>query len=75
MKCVVLNAQSLQNKMTELKSKNFMDRNYHIISVTETWGNEKTPDVTYALKWYIMYRKDRLGQQGGGKILYIKQWN
>ena len=36
LKCVAINAQSLKNKMAELSSKGFMDRNYYIISVTET---------------------------------------
>ena len=58
--------------MAELSSKGFMDRNYHIISVTETWGKEHIPDATYELKGYRMYRRDRVGSQGGGTILYVK---
>ena len=36
LKCVTINAQSLRNKMDELRSDDFMDRKYHIISVTES---------------------------------------
>ena len=51
LKCVTINAQSLKNKMDELRSDDFMDRKYHIISITEG---------------HRMYRRDRDGTQGGG---------
>ena len=41
LKCVVINAQSLGNKMEELRTDDFKNRKYHIISITETWGKEK----------------------------------
>ena len=66
LKCVTINAQSLKNKMDELRSDDFMDRKYHIISITESWGNKDIPDATYELKGYRMYRRDRDGAQGGG---------
>ena len=36
LKCVVINAQSLENKMTELGADDFKKREYHSISITET---------------------------------------
>merc|ERR1711888_505458 len=42
LKCVTINAQSLKNKMDELRSDDFMDRKYHIISITESWGKKDT---------------------------------
>ena len=72
LKCVTINAQSLRNKMDELRSDDFKDRKYHIISVTESWGKKDTPDATYELDGYRMYRRDREGAQGGGTILYVK---
>ena len=73
LKCVVINAQSLQNKMSELRADEFKNRNYHIISVSETWGKENIPDSVYALDGYTMYRRDRLGKIGGGTVLYVKE--
>merc|ERR1711888_442534 len=76
LKCVTINAQSLRNKMDELRSDDFMDRKYHIISVTESWGKKDIPDATYELKGYRMYRRDREGAQGqGGHNLEKWYWN
>ena len=69
LKCVVINAQSLQNKMSELRADDFKNRKYHIISVTETWGKENIPDSVYALDCYTMYRRDRLGKNRGMTVL------
>ena len=68
---MVINAQSLQNKMSELRADDFKDRLYHI-SVTETWGKEKIPDSVYALDGYTMYRRDSLGKIGGGDSFICK---
>ena len=72
LRCVTINAQSLRNKMDELRSDDFMDRKYHIISVTESWGNKDIPDAIYELKGYRMYRRDRVGAPEGSTILYVK---
>ena len=46
----------------------------HIISVTESWGNENITDGIFALKGYTLYRNDRNESRGGGlfSILMIK---
>ena len=49
LKCVVINAQSLGNKMEELRTDDFKNRKYHIISITETLCEEKISDSIYAL--------------------------
>ena len=37
-----------------------------IVSVTESWAQDKTGDGPYALKGFKMYRNDRDGKVGGG---------
>ena len=66
-----LNARSIISKKNEL---NIMVDNIkpHIIGITESWAHN---DITYAelgLEGYVMFRKDRIGKQGGGVLLYIK---
>ena len=71
-KCVCLNAKSIIRKKHEL---NIMVDNIkpHIIGITESWAHN---DITYAelgLEGYVMFRKYRIGEQGGGVLLYIKE--
>ena len=43
----------------------------HSIGITESWAHN---DITYAelgLGGYVMFRKDIIGQKGGGVLLYI----
>ena len=66
-----LNARSIISRKNEL---NIMVDNIkpHIIGITESWAHN---DITYAelgLEGYVMFRKDRIGKQGGGVLLYIK---
>ena len=45
----------------------------NIIRITETWANNYLTDAELGLEGYVMFRKDRLGQRGGGVLLYIKE--
>ena len=67
-----LNARSIINKKTEL---NIMvdDIKPHIIGITESWANNDITDAELGLEGYVMFRKDRMGQRGGGVLLYIKE--
>ena len=70
LKCMTLNAQSLNRKMDELKKMVRLTKP-HIIGITETWGKEKINDAYFKIDNYTMYRNDREGKRGGGTILYI----
>ena len=71
LKCITLNAQSLVNKMEEFKIivKNTRP---HVISITESWGQEWHTDGVFSLDGFTMYRNDRKDIRGGGTLLYIK---
>ena len=44
----------------------------HIIGITEYWATPDISDAELGMTGYAMFRKNRLGQRGGGVILYIK---
>ena len=71
LKCITLNAQSLVNKMSEFKLI-VGDIKPHIISITESWGQEWHSDGIFNLDGYTMYRNDRREIKGGGALLYIR---
>ena len=70
LKCITLNAQSLVSKMPEFKVI-IRDKKPHIISVTESWGQEWQSDSIFSIEGYTMYRNDRHKIRVGGRILYI----
>ena len=59
--------QSIANNKNEL---NIMveDINLHIIGITESWANKDISDAELGLTEYVMFRRDRIGQRGGGVI-------
>ena len=71
-KCVCLNARSIVNKRNELVIM-VEDVDRHIIRITESWATTDISDVELGLTRYVMFRKDRIGRNGGGVILYIKE--
>ena len=70
LKCATLNAQSLKNKMAELKTL-VEERKPQIISVTESWGKDCVSDGIFSLPGYTMYRDDRNVKKGGEAIIYV----
>ena len=58
LKCMTLNAQSIINKFSEFKLI-IRDQKPHIISITESWGQDWHPDSLFALDGYTLYRNDR----------------
>ena len=70
-KCATINAQSLENKMSELRAM-IGTTKPGIVSVTETWGKSEKPDSVYDLEGYNLYRNDR-SDGYGGTILYIRK--
>ena len=72
LRCMTLNAQSLQYKMSELEKRAKLSKPY-IISITESWGKDNIDDIVYNLDDYNMYRNDRIGRAGSGTLLYIRK--
>nr|VZI00941.1 unnamed protein product [Spirometra erinaceieuropaei] len=71
LKCLYSNAQCLLSKLDELKI--YVDQTLpDIISITETWLSASVDDREVALSGYHLFRKDRLGRQGGGVLVYVK---
>ena len=71
LKWATLNARSLRNKMGLLR-KRAVDYEPQILSVTETFAKEGLNDGAFKLDKYTMYRSDRVGRDGGGTILYVR---
>ena len=71
LKWATLNARSLRNKMGLLR-KRAVDYEPQILSVTETFAKEGLNDGAFKLDEYTMYRSDRVGRDGGGTILYVR---
>ena len=44
----------------------------HIIGIIESWAHNDITDAELGLEGYVMFRKDRIGQKGGGVLLYSK---
>ena len=48
------------------------DTNPHIIGVTESWANKDIADAELRLTGYVMFRRDRIGIEGGGLFYILK---
>ena len=72
LKCITLNAQSLKNKMVELRAL-VDEKKPHIISITESWGKDSVCDGIFSLLGYRMYRDDRaIKKVEGGFFILVK---
>ena len=73
--CMTINAQSLVNKMSELKTllkiRTNMKKRPDIISISESWGRDDISDSIFSLDGFTMYRDDKKSSVGGGALLYI----
>ena len=43
-----------------------------IIGITESWTNDKISDAEIQLEGFEVFWQDRLGNKGGGVLLYIR---
>ena len=70
--CLLINPQSILNKMSELTSlvKSFKPK---IIAITETWCKDPISGVEICLLNYVLYRCDRCNTISGGVLLYIHE--
>ena len=71
-----MNSQSIcarkMSKLEELK-KIANISNVDVMSISESWLNEKISDDVLNIDNYTVIRNDRLGRLGGGIIVYIKK--
>ena len=65
------NADSIVNKMSEFHART-ANNNYDVIGIVESWATEHIRDSELSLEGYVLYRKDRRNEKGGGVLLYIK---
>ena len=72
LKCMLLNAESLANKMDEFRAR-VAEINPDIIGVTETWAKEVQSDQWYALNGYHCVRCDNEEEMKGGVMIYFKE--
>ena len=47
-----------------------------IIGITESWIHEDTRDFVgeFEIKGYKLFKKDRTGKEGGGVLLYVREF-
>ena len=67
--CVLMQGVNKKNELKMLVE----DINPHIIDITEIWANKDISDAELGLTEYVMFRRDQIGRNGGGFILYIKE--
>ena len=72
---LVFNAQSIRNKMNIFQAL-IATENPEIIGITETWIHTNTRDFEgeFDLPGYKMFKKDRLDREGGGVMLYVRDF-
>jgi hypothetical protein len=70
LKIFYTNARSLLPKLSYLN--NYLSiSSPHIVGITETWLDSKTPSSFFCPRNYVAYRKDRSYSIGGGSLLLI----
>ncbi|XP_035668168.1 uncharacterized protein LOC118410520 [Branchiostoma floridae] len=67
---LVCNARSICNKKHELEAT-LSTYSAQIACITESWANADVPDDVLSMPGFQLFRKDRLGQKGGGLVAYI----
>ena len=76
-----LNIRSLSSKWENFKA-NFMNKNIHVLGLSETWLNDRLPNKMFDLSSdYLFYRNDRnwkennsnVIKKGGGVGLYVNK--
>lgn len=70
LKIVHINAQSLNNKMDELRYI-FISSTIDIICVSETWFHVSVSDSIYGIPGYNLFRADRQSH-AGGSCIYVR---
>jgi len=68
--CLYTNANSVLNKMTELRERIHLEE-IDLIGITESWANDYVNDAELYIEGFNMFRKDRNKIKGGGLLLYV----
>ncbi|XP_024874329.1 uncharacterized protein LOC112456176 [Temnothorax curvispinosus] len=66
-----VNCQSLFAHLDEFRA-HFVDSEYHIICMSETWLKPSIPNRMVFLQGYNVFRRDRMGKTGGGVAFYLR---
>ena len=71
---MVFNAQSIRNKLDIFRA-HIATEELDIIGITESWIHTNTRDFEgeFELPGYRMFKKDRIGKEGGGVLLYVRE--
>ena len=68
-----LNIRSLKKRGHFIQIRNLArDKNYEVISLSETWLNSSVKNAEINIEGYKLFRQDRLGMRGGGVGVYIR---
>ena len=66
-----LNAQSVLNKIDEVRTALLDAKRPAILGISETWLNNTITDGEVSISSFTLYRKDRKGKRGGGIMVYV----
>ena len=71
----MFNAQSIRNKVDLFRAQIAIEKP-DVIGITETWIHTDTRDFVgeYTVQGYKLFKKDRIDKEGGGVMLYIREW-
>ena len=72
---MMFNAQSIRNKMDLFRGLIAKDEP-DVIGITETWihTNSRDFEEEYTLQGYRLFKKDRINKEGGGVMLYTRDF-
>ena len=70
LRCLLLNARSLRNKVLDLQAL-LLEDYFPVIAITETWLDSSFMDFELGLNDYCVHRKDRQDRRGGGVLLAV----
>ena len=70
LRCLLLNARSLRNKVLDLQVL-LLEDYFPVIAITGTWLESSFMDFELGLNDYCVHRKDRQDRRGGGVLLAV----
>ena len=74
LRVLLLNARSIRNKFDELRAM-LASEDVDVVAITESWIRTGSRDFEgeFMIPGYVMFHKDRLGQEGGGVLAYVRE--
>ena len=67
-----ININRIYSKIDQLEHY-IRSNDFDIFCVTETWLNDNVSNSHISIDGYKIFRKDRVGKQGGGELIYVKE--